>query len=58
VDECEVRVYVKHRDGENYPEGGSGTEVEIDMCPECFKTKLIPWLESQGVVVQRKDWEW
>jgi len=58
VNECEVRVYVKHREGENYPEGGSGTEVEVDICPKCFKEKLLPWLESQGVKVERKDWEW
>lgn len=58
VDECDVRVYVKHKDGESYPEGGSGTEVDIDVCPECFKTKLIPWLESQGVVIERKDLDW
>ncbi len=27
--------------GYQYPEGGSGIEVNIDICPECFENKII-----------------
>lgn len=51
-------IEISHKDGESYPEGGRGTEYEVDMCPDCFKNKLIPWLESQGCKVKRTDWSW
>ena len=55
---ADVVVNVRQRDGESFPEGGSGTEYEVDMCPKCFKDKLIPWLESQGCKAERTQWEW
>lgn len=57
-DETEVRVSVKQKEGTQYPEGGSGTECEIDICPKCFKDRLVPWLISQGANIERKDWDW
>ena len=57
VDETEIRISVKHKDGYSYPECGSGTEYAVDMCPTCFKDKLIPWLESQGCTAERKEWD-
>jgi hypothetical protein len=39
---------VSLREGSNYPEGGSTTTVHIDICPNCFKEKLIPWFVAQG----------
>lgn len=58
VNETEVRVEVRQREGTSYPEGGSGTEVVIDLCPVCFKDKLIPWIKSQGGKVEAKEWDW
>jgi len=58
VNETEIEVTVRQKDGESYPEGGYGSKYEVDMCPECFKNKLIPWLESQGCKAKRKDWGW
>ena len=58
VNEVEIEVTVRQRDGQNYPEGGGGTEYIVDMCPDCFKDKLIPWLKSQGCKAKRKDWDW
>jgi hypothetical protein len=49
---------IRWKEGDSYPEGGSGTEIEVDICPECFKTKLIPWLESQGAAIRKKEWDW
>lgn len=31
--------------GYNYVE----VAMKIDLCPECFHNKLIPWLQAQGV---------
>jgi len=58
VNETEIKVTVRQKDGCLYPEGGSGTKYEADICPYCFKNKLIPWLESQGCTAKRKDWDW
>lgn len=57
--EVEVEITVKHKDGANYPEGGSGTETIIDVCPECFRGKLVPWVESYGhAKIETEDWDW
>jgi hypothetical protein len=40
---------IKRRVGTVYPEGGTVHETEIDLCPECFDNKLIPWFKDQGV---------
>lgn len=58
VNEVEIEVTVRQKDGDNYPEGGWGTDYTVDMCPDCFKNKLIPWLESQGCKAERKEWDW
>ena len=54
VNETEIR----YKTGAAFPEGGSGTEIEIDLCPECFKNKLIPWLKENGCVVSTRDWDY
>ena len=54
VDEVEVR----HKTGCSYPEGGSGEEVSVDMCGKCFDGKLVPWLRSQGVEPNTREWDW
>jgi hypothetical protein len=58
INETEISVKIKQKEGSNYPEGGNGTEYEIDLCPDCFKDKLVPWLRSQGAAVEEKEWDW
>lgn len=53
VSETEVRL----KEGRSYPEGGSGSEHRVDICPDCFRAKLIPWLESQGAAISERDWD-
>jgi len=53
-----VMVEVSQEEGESYPDGGSGTGYEIDLCPACFKDRLVPWLRSEGAVVEEKEWDW
>lgn len=57
VSETEVSVRVNLKEGETYPEGGFGTEINIDLCPKCFTTVLVPWLVSQGAKIPTEDWE-
>ena len=52
--ETEIRM----KTGSSYPEGGSGEETEIDICPDCFTSKLIPWVQSQGGEPTTKEWDW
>jgi hypothetical protein len=54
IDEVEVR----HRAGTNYPEGGNGTEISVDVCGKCFDEKLIPWLKSQGAEPHVEEWDY
>lgn len=56
--ETEIEVVVRQKDGANYPDNGHGKKYEVDLCPECFKTKLIPWLISQGATIKREEWDW
>lgn len=54
IEEIEVSLKV----GTNYPEGGSGELIEIDICSKCFTGKLVPFIKSQGAEVKTKKWEW
>lgn len=58
VEETEVSVTVKHKSGESYPSGGHSDDIVVDLCPSCFTTKLVPWLQSQGVKVEAKRTDW
>ena len=58
VDETEISIVVKQKQGNECSDGGNGTEYDIDLCPDCFKNKLIPWLRSQGAHVQEIEWDW
>jgi len=42
------KVEIEYDLGDRYPDGASGTKTKIDMCPKCFKGKLLPWIKSQG----------
>jgi hypothetical protein len=48
---------VSLREGTSYPEGDYTTTVILDICPECFRKKLIPWFEAQGGSVREEDCE-
>lgn len=42
-------------DGNTYPEGSDFERTTVDLCPDCFRKKLLPWLASQGCTITRKD---
>ena len=42
-------VTVSCAKGSSDPDGGSDHEVtRFDICPKCFRERLMPWLISQG----------
>jgi len=51
-------VDIECKTGVRYPDGGYGEKCEVDICPKCFKGKLVPWLESQGATVKWEDWDY
>jgi hypothetical protein len=52
-----ISIKIEQREGYSYPEGGSGELYNIDLCPNCFKDKLIPFLISQGAKIKQEDWD-
>ena len=57
VNEVEVEVTVRQKDGSSYPDGGWGTALEVDICPDCFKNTLIPFLRSKGAKIEEREWD-
>lgn len=45
-------------EGTHYPEGRSTTTIILDICPKCFKEKLIPWFISQGGTPRESESDW
>ena len=32
----------------DWPPDSEGTKTNYDICPDCFRNKLMPWLKEQG----------
>jgi len=58
ISEVTVEVTVHQKEGSSFPEGGWGTEYIVDLCPGCFKNRLVPWLKTQGATIQEREWDW
>ncbi len=53
--ETEIRL----EEGSDYGYSGGNKEItEVDICPDCFKNHLIPWLESMGATIRKKEVDW
>lgn len=59
INDTEISVKIYGETGHSWPEG-SGDKVfyDIDLCPLCFKNKLVPWLNSQGANIERQETDW
>jgi len=53
-DVLETKVSIE--EGKRYPNDGWGVETIVDICPKCFKEKLLPWLISQGAKIRKEEW--
>lgn len=56
--ETEVEVTIHQKDGHTYQGGGDGYQYTVDLCPDCFKDRLIPWLNSQGANLKPVEWDY
>ena len=53
----DARPTVEHGKGSSYPEGGWGTVYRVDICPTCFREKLVPWLREQGADIIEEEYD-
>lgn len=42
------RVYISGEQGKRYPDDDAYDVTRVDMCPTCFRSRLLPWLLAQG----------
>jgi hypothetical protein len=56
MDESTVEICYDDRLG--CEDGGASQKTFADMCPHCFMTKLVPWLQTQGVSMQHEEADW
>jgi hypothetical protein len=45
-------------EGDRYPEGTNLTVTTVDICPDCMRSKVFPWLVSQGAILREKEVEY
>lgn len=44
---------ISYREGVACPDGSIDVKrVDVDLCPSCFRDKLVPFLESQRAVIE------
>ena len=53
-----IGTSVSYSSGYSYPEGGTITETKFDICPECFKTHIIPFMATLGAVPRKEESDW
>lgn len=54
----ELVTCISYKKGHCFPDGGYGEELHVDLCPNCFESKLIPWLKEQGVNTELKEYDY
>ena len=57
VNTTTLKVVAQHTEGTQYPEGGDGEAINIDLCPKCFRERLVPWLKSEGANIKYEEWD-
>ncbi len=56
TNDTKVEVTVHAKKGMSYPDGDSwGHEYLVDICPKCFREKLVPWLNSQVQALKKRN---
>lgn len=52
-------VAVRMAEGASYPEGGQAYELtRYDICPDCFKGKVMPFLAELGAQPSSEEVDW
>ena len=58
IDEVLVKITMRRKTGESWPDGGFQKEQEIDICPQCWDETIAPFLKSKGVDPEIVESEW
>ena len=53
-----LETEIRFKTGCSFPDGGGGEEITYDICPKCFKEKLIPILAELGANPTQGEWGW
>ncbi len=53
-----LKTVINNTKGRYSLDGGYGTKIEVDICPDCFRNKLVPWLKTQGVKINKIEWDY
>lgn len=53
-----IGTVVSCSNGYSYPEGGTITKIKFDICPECFKGHIIPFMATLGAVPRKEESDW
>ena len=44
--------------GQGWPEGGRNKMYSVDICPDCMKNKVFPFIESLGAKIEVSEVDW
>lgn len=58
INETEISIKITQKEGYSYPDCGRCDKYEIDLCPDCFKNVLVPFLESKGADIRQECLDW
>ena len=51
-------VKIEHERGSRYSGSGNAETVQVDCCPACFESKVVPALLAIGFTPRREEWDW
>lgn len=52
------RTTVSSESGFRYPEGGSTGTEKFHVCPDCWDSKLKPWMASQNAIPTLSEYDY
>lgn len=52
-----AEVKVEMTTGEAFPDSSSTKTLAFDICPQCFKHRLMAWMETQGAAPTEREHE-
>jgi len=51
------KVTIKLEQGNRYPpDCENGEDITVDICPDCFMTRLVPFFKTFEADIQIKEW--
>ena len=51
-----TRIKLSH--GSSYPDSGWVERIEFHVCPDCFRSEMIPFFESRGIKPTKEEKDW